>query len=126
MLLVNASAGPSRIHGMGLIARQFIPAGTTVWLLRPDFDVVMTKAQIDALSPVAQEQIRRYVYIDLETGRYILCSDDAKFMNHADRPNTSTRGKQTIALIDIPSGEELTCDYREFDAATRQRESGVI
>jgi uncharacterized protein len=121
MLLVNASAGPSRIQGIGLIARESIAEGTLIWQLQSGFDLEMTKQQIDSLSPWTQEQIRRFVYIDITTGTYILCSDDAKFMNHSETPNTRTVGRQTFATRDIPTGEELTCDYSEIDAATRER-----
>ena len=104
MLLVDAAAGQSRIHGIGLIAKQSIPAETLVWVLKPEFDVVLTKAALDDLSPVVQEQIRRYLYIDILNGNYILCSDDAKFMNHSDTPNTKTVGDRTWAIRDIPRG----------------------
>lgn len=119
MLLVNASAGESQIHGTGLIANQLIAAGTVVWILKCGFDVIMTKETLDDLPPVVQEQIRRYVYVDISTGNYILCSDDAKYMNHSDKPNTKTEGDRTWAICDIQPGEELTADYREFDAVTR-------
>lgn len=121
MLLVNASAGPSPIQGTGLIAREPIPGGALIWQLQPGFDLEMSKEFIDGLSSWTQEQIRRFVYIDVATGTYILCSDDAKFMNHSDTPNTRTVGPKTFATRDIPAGEELTCDYSEFDAATRER-----
>lgn len=121
MLLVDASAGPSDIHGIGLIAREPIAAGALVWELRPGFDLEMSKETLDSLSPWTQEQIRRFVYIDVTSGKYVLCSDDARYMNHADAPNTRTVGRQTFALADIAAGEELTCDYREFDAASRER-----
>lgn len=120
MLLVNAFAGPSRIHGTGLIAREFIAAGTLVWELRPGFDLELTREEVERLSSYSQEQVRRYIYIDVITGKYVLCSDDAKFMNHSDSPNTRTAGTQTVAVHDIAAGEELTCDYAEFDAATRR------
>ena len=120
MLLVNASAGESRIQGMGLIAREFIPAGTVIWALNPHFDVVMTRQQFDELPPAVREQIRRFVYIDVVSGLSILCSDDARFMNHSPTPNTSTQNDKTIAVSDTQPGEELTCDYREFDAASRE------
>ena len=126
MLLVNASAGASRIHGTGLIACEFIPAGTVVWVLKPGFDVILSKPQLDALPSAVQEQIRRYIYIDVVTGQYILCSDDAKYMNHADAPNTSTQGDKTVALHDIQSGEELTGNYHEFDAATKSQAARAL
>jgi SET domain-containing protein len=53
---------------------------------------------------------------------YILCSDDACFFNHAETPNTESRevaGEDeviTVAKRDIQPGEELTDDYRTFEA----------
>ena len=119
MLLVNASAGPSLIHGQGLIARELIPAETVIWLLKPGFDVEMTSEQFDELPAFVRQQVGRYVYTDMKTGTIVLCSDDAKYMNHADRPNTRSVGQQTVASADILAGEELTCDYREFDAGSQ-------
>jgi len=120
MLLVNATAGRSRIHGKGLISRELIPANTVVWVLRPGFDVELTREQYDELSPCCRDQVAKYVYTDMATGKLILCSDDAKYMNHSDAPNTRTDGDKTIALVDIRPGVEITCNYYEFDAATRQ------
>ena len=53
---------------------------------------------------------------------YILCSDDTRFFNHAETPNTESRevdGEDeviTVAKRDIQPGEELTDDYRTFEA----------
>jgi hypothetical protein len=120
MLLINASAGRSRIHGKGLIARDLIPAGTLVWALKRGFDVELTKAQFEDLAPNARDQVARYIYTDVLTGNYILCSDDAKYMNHSDTPNTRTEGRQTVASSQIEPGQEITCNYYEFDGATRK------
>jgi SET domain-containing protein len=120
MILVNASRGNSRIHGKGLIAREPIRIGTIIWVLQPGFDVVLTRAQFEELNANSRDQIGRYIYTDVATGNYILCSDDARFMNHSDTPNTRTEGNQTIAIADIRPGDEITCNYYEFDAASRQ------
>ena len=120
MILVNASRGNSRIHGKGLIAREPIRIGTIIWVLQPGFDVVLTRAQFEELNANSRDQIGRYIYTDVATGNYILCSDDARFMNHSDTPNTRTEGNQTIAIADIRPGDEITCNYYEFDGATRK------
>jgi SET domain-containing protein len=117
MLLVNASAGSSRIHGQGLIARELIPEGTVIWVLKPGFDVELTIEQFEELTPSVRQQVSRYVYTDMTTGKIVLCSDDAKYMNHSGMPNTRTLRQQTTAIVDILPGEELTCDYGEFDAS---------
>jgi len=103
MLLVNAKKGPSKIHGIGLIAQDFIPAGTRIWELRPGFDVVLTENQLQQLSLIAQEQVRYYCYYDPRNETYVLSSDDDRFCNHSDEPNTALDddGQSTIALRDI-------------------------
>ncbi|SRR5712691_6804873 len=114
MLLVRASAGSSKIHGTGLIARQFIPAGTIVWKFEPGFDVEMTEEQVKRLSPTAQEQVLYYAYFHQATKTFVLSSDDDRLTNHSDDPNTRCRGDYTYAVRDIQEGEEITNDYREL------------
>jgi SET domain-containing protein len=114
MLLIRARAGASKIHGTGLIARQFIPAGTVVWKLRPEFDVEMTEDDVERLSAAAREQVLYYAYFHEATKTSVLSSDDDRFTNHSDNPNTRCRGDYTFAVRDIQPGEEITNDYREL------------
>ena len=57
-----------------------------------------------------------YGYIDPRLHRFILCCDDARFINHHDTPNlrvdfeADSHGVD-IAARDIAAGEELTIDY---------------
>ena len=44
-----------------------------------------------------------------------MCIDDARFMNHSADPNTHEKGQSSIASRDIAAGEELTCNYGNFD-----------
>ena len=39
MLLVDARAGLSEVHGIGLIAQEFIPRGTRIWTFQEGFDL---------------------------------------------------------------------------------------
>ena len=64
MLLVKARVEPSAIHGLDLIAHEFIPAGTRVWAFAPGFDLAFTENEVLALSVTAQEQVRWYAYYD--------------------------------------------------------------
>lgn len=117
MLLVDARAGVSQIHGIGLIAHEFIPQGTCLWVFRPDFDLVFTEAQLQTLPPAAQRQVRHYSYYHPDLAHYILCSDDARFVNHADDPNMGDDGEINYAVRDIQIGEELTWNYRPWIVA---------
>lgn len=120
MLLVKTRIGPSRIHGIGIFAAQFISKGEGLWRFEPGFDLELSKDDILRLSPPAQEQVLKYAYLDKELNKYILCSDDARFFNHSKAPNTREVKSEdgygiTVALKDIHEGEEITCDYEAFD-----------
>jgi len=115
MLLVKANAGPSKIHQLGLVARQFIPVGTIVWRFQPGFDIEITEEQFKRLSHISQEQVIYYAFFDDDTKRFMLSSDDERLTNHSNDPNTRCRDDYTYAVRDIHEGEEITNDYREFN-----------
>lgn len=92
MLLVNARCGPSKIHGLGLIAREFIPAGTPTWVYQPGFDVEITEEQFLKLSIPSRKQVRYYAAFLLDRRVFILSSDDDRFTNHSPHPNTRIVG----------------------------------
>ena len=121
MLLVKTKLENSSIHGIGIFADQFIPKGTPTWKFMPGFDLVVTKDQLDVLSQPAREQFLKYAYLYLKTDEYILCFDDARFMNHANEANTFEiisdvdNEEMDVAARDIFEGEELTANYKEYD-----------
>jgi SET domain-containing protein len=111
--------GRSSIHGVGVFTPVFIPAGTLIWSFDSEVDWTLSEEDIDRFPEAYREKIRSYCYLD-ESGSYILCGDNARFMNHSEEPNCDdwTTGS-TIAYRDIQAHEELTCDYRAFDVASR-------
>ena len=109
MLLVKTRLGTSDIHGLGVFADERIPKGTLMWEFTRGFDLEL---RIEDFLP-QKSYILHYGSM-FEPGVYLLCGDDARFMNHSDRPNMSGSGTQNFALCDIAAGEEITCDYREF------------
>lgn len=112
MLLVNAVKGPSIIHGFGLICQEFIPKGAVVWKFQPGFDLMISESVFNLLSPTAKEQVLYYGYHDVPANQYILSSDDDRFTNHSDEPNTINLGAFcTVAQRDIHPGEEITWAY---------------
>jgi hypothetical protein len=112
MLLVNAWAGRSEIHGVGLVARERIPKGTRVWEFREGFDVKLSVEQLDALSPVARAQALHYGWWEEPFGWVVVAGADDRFVNHSESPNVTWDGKVCVAVRDIEPGEELTFDYR--------------
>jgi SET domain-containing protein len=68
-----------------------------------------------------REQIDKYAYLCKYTGTYVLCSDDAKYMNHSNKPNVHTVETNMFASKSIEIGEELTCDYRDLSYGKYQQ-----
>ena len=122
MLLVKTKIGPSKVEGIGLFADQYIPKGTAIWKFQAGFDLKITASELSKLSEPARKQFLKYAYLNQKTKHYILCFDDARFLNHSEKPNCIESqvfdGQEgvDIAAKDIQLSEELTCDYRAFDA----------
>jgi SET domain-containing protein len=122
MLLVKTYLAQSQIDGFGLFAGQDIHAGTAVWSFDPLVDIVLEPTQIRNFSPAFKEYCEKYGYLDVRVGKYVICGDDSRFVNHSDTPNMVgiyTVGREygiDIAIREIRQGEELTSDYASFDA----------
>lgn len=113
--MVKTKIGRSSIDGIGLFADQFIPKGMTVWKYMPNFDLLLSKEEVDQLSEPAREQVYKYAHLDKKYGKFLLCSDDARFFNHSLNPNCDERRDDiTTALRDIRVGEELVVNYQDF------------
>ncbi len=121
MLLVKTTLGVSKINGIGLYATEFIPQGTVIWKFTPDVDLKYTETEYQQLKQEYDfTTLDKYIYKSLVSGAYILCSDDARFINHAAPANTIDNLEEleglTIAATDIKIGEEITSNYGAFDA----------
>lgn len=116
MFRVPTYLGPSTIHGTGVYAAAPIAAGTIIWDFHPGVDWKLRPEELEAFPEPFQSQVRRWCYLEADSGLYVLCGDNAKFMNHSPEANCDDSGDRTVASRDIEPGEELTCDYRSFDA----------
>ncbi len=121
MLLVKTKLGLSKISGIGLYADTFIPKGTIIWRFVPKLDMKFNEKEYLAFKQKHDcERIDNYIYKSKISGCYILCTDDARFINHSYEPNTIDTMDDieglTIASKDIFPGEEIVSDYQMFDA----------
>ena len=117
MLIVPTYVGPSAIEGVGVFAVEAIASGTPIWSLEEGLDLMLDDAQLERLSPLQRDFIERYGYPHMtRPGITVLEFDNGRFMNHSDTPNTDfTTPELGWAIRDIAAGEELTCNYAEFD-----------
>lgn len=100
----------NRCKGYGVFATKFIPKGTITWVL-DDLDQRFERSYILSLNQTMREKLINYCYRD-EKGKYILCWDIAKFVNHSFNSSCiGTAYKFELAVRDIYPGEELTDDY---------------
>jgi uncharacterized protein len=116
MLLIPTIVKPSPIHGFGAFAALPISRGTAVWRFTPSFDLDLDPAEVERQPEHFRKVLLHYGYLDSRLQRYILCCDDARFINHADAPNLESdysrdRYGIDVAARDIAAGEELTVDY---------------
>ena len=115
MLLVKTYYGMSKVHGVGLFAAEPVPKAMVIWRFDERIDRRFTKHEIESLPELTRAFLARFAYPEHPgSDIYLLDGDSARFMNHSDDPNTDCE-VDTIALRDIAAGEELLCDYRQFD-----------
>jgi len=119
MLCVPTYVAPSPIAGVGLFAATDLPAGTVIWEFTEGVDWRISPAEFAAFPEPYRSRLRHYVYED-DSGVFVLCGDNGKFMNHHDTPNCDDpEGAYTVTNRFVRAGEELTCDYRSFDRESR-------
>jgi len=116
MLLIPVRVRTSPIHGLGAYAAQPIAEGTPVWRFTPGFDLDLDPVELERQPEHFRKVLLHYGYLDLRLQRYVLCCDDARFINHDAAPNlvpdySQDRYGVDVAARDIAAGEELTIDY---------------
>jgi hypothetical protein len=96
--------------GYGVVATDFIPAGTITWVL-DELDREFTPAEFQSLKPFYQDILNTYSYRN-NKGNLVLCWDNGRFVNHSFNSNCFTTAYDfEIAIRDIYPGEQLTDDY---------------
>jgi hypothetical protein len=121
MLRVPTFVAPSRIAGVGLFAATNFPADTLVWEFTDGVDWRISADELAAFPEPYLSRLKHYLYQE-DSGLFVLCGDNAKFMNHADVPNCDDPPDNSVTITRwaIQAGEELTCDYRLIDRAAKQ------
>jgi uncharacterized protein len=115
MLLVKTYLDKSRIHGLGVFAAQPIRKGAKIWRFVYGFDRFYTRKRLAKLPKAARDYINLHGY--QWKNEILLSMDYDTFMNHSENPNTDFHNGLVIARSNILKGEEITNDYRAFEAA---------
>ncbi|MFD1551095.1 SET domain-containing protein-lysine N-methyltransferase [Putridiphycobacter roseus] len=100
----------SREVGYGVVATEFIPAGTITWVL-DKLDREFTPLEFQSMDPMYQEILDYYTFRN-NNGNFVLCWDNGRYVNHSFNSNCLTTAYDfEIAIRDIQIGEQLTDDY---------------
>ncbi len=96
--------------GYGVVAIDFIPKGTITWVL-DKLDREFTGLELMEFDEIYQQILSKYCFRN-NAGKFVLCWDNGRFVNHSFRSNClSTAYDFELAVRDIHPGEELTDDY---------------
>lgn len=124
MLTIKTYLAPDQFGGNGLFADEDIAQGQVIWRYNPDYTLYIPVDEYKSMPKQRKDEIYKYVYpVYMPDEKppligVMLNLDNAKYANHADDPNTGHTPDDpdvNIALRFIKKGEEITCNYREFD-----------
>lgn len=125
MLVVKTYIASTGVKGIGLFAAETISAGTVWFKEDHQFNRIFTKTEVDEYPPIVKDFLDIYSSLR-DDGSLYLRIDNARFVNHSDRPNTKPQNHigpdgsgDWVATRDIAVGEEITSDYRFVCEACR-------
>ncbi|MCA9731604.1 MAG: SET domain-containing protein [Deferribacteres bacterium] len=115
--------------GYGVVATEFIPAGTITWVL-DKLDREFSPLEFQTMDPIYQDILDKYTFRNSK-GNLVLCWDNGRYVNHSFNSNCLTTAYDfEIAIRDIHPGDQLTDDYgylnipkafRGIDEGTRRK-----
>ena len=116
MLLISNYVGKSDIEGVGVFAAEPIARGTVIWRFDAEFDRLIPVDRYESAAPLVKQLLDRYAYPSPDKPGFIVYeTDNGRFMNHADDPNSDFSDEGGArATRDIAAGEGITCNYGHF------------
>ncbi len=128
MLLIAVEVCPSSVHGLGVFAREAVPAGRIIWQFDPGLDQRHPAAWLAAQPAHVPAFLETYGVIGLDKAEVSIPGDHTLFINHSPTPNLAAQDEPVIngdgvvvAARDIAAGEELTIDYATIDGLCREQ-----
>lgn len=115
---VPVHVAPSPAHGLGVFAKEWIPAGTLVWRFDRSMHVCV-EADLRRYDEETRQKALVGGFYHEPSGKFVWYRDGMDFVNHADTPFANIAAKEwtpleqdaNYATRDIAPGEELFEDY---------------
>ena len=103
--------------GYGVVATEFIPAGSITWVL-DKLDREFSSLEFQSMEDIYQNILDTYSFRNNQ-GNLVLCWDNGRYVNHSFNSNCLTTAYDfEIAIRDIHPGEQLTDDYGYLNIPT--------
>src|SRR5690606_41044796 len=97
--------------GYGVVATEFIPAGTITWAL-DDLDREFTPSKLKRMNPLYQNILETYCYRN-NKGNFVLCWDYGRYVNHSFKSNCISTAydfeRSEEHTSELQSRENLVC-----------------
>jgi hypothetical protein len=119
MFLIETYLDKSKIHGVGVFAKENANKGEKIKEVRPEFEVEFDINNLPRMPLAFAKFISSHGYEkELGSNIWIMGLDNEKYTNHSIDPSVNDDG---IALKNIKIGDEITIDYRDFDDSVDEK-----
>lgn len=115
MLRVRTEVKPLSNNRLGLFAAEFIAKGQITWAFDEGIDLQLPVSTLEALPRVQRDFLIQYGFFNDDGSVLFHCADDLRYINHSSEPNIKSALFEDRALRDIMVGEELVCDFRDYE-----------
>jgi len=109
MMLIRTKLKASEIHGIGCFSDEDVEQRHLIWRFDPRIDRVITKIEREGFPEFYRKFLAIYAVKDSNT--WVYYGDNARFLNHSERPNLKYSRTGLVTKRDITQGEELTINY---------------
>ena len=113
MLLIDTYLDKSKIHGVGVFAKENVKKGEKIKEVRPEFEIEFNQHNLARMPLSFAKFIDTHSYErTLGSNILVMGIDNEKYLNHSTSPSVDDNG---VALKDIKIGDEITINYCDFD-----------
>ncbi|MBL7059058.1 SET domain-containing protein [Candidatus Pacearchaeota archaeon] len=104
----------SKIHGLGIFAKEDIKKGKIIYVHNDKLDLILTQKEFNELNKKEKKLVLHYGYFNKKLNKWRLDHDDIRFCNHSKNSNITLFQGKIISKKNISKGEELLQNYSEF------------
>ena len=118
MLLIDTYLDKSKIHVIGVFAKENVKKGEQIKEERPEFEIEFNQENLPRMPLSLAKFIDTHSYERTLSSKILVMGiDNEKYLNHSTDPSVNDDG---IALKNISIGDEITINYNDFDDSVKK------